>query len=158
MENVRFFLSENFQFLVVKISIYLNRRVFVMPYPRRLRRSCATNEDSDYPVHQCNLHCPLIEESWLSTERAAETYLRSVTRKPIHRECSENLSTEHIAKTYPQSVQRKPIHRACSENLSTERAVKISPQSAQRKPIHRVCIENLYTERAAKHGFSLLPM
>ena len=25
-----FFLSENFQFLVVKISIYLNRRVFVM--------------------------------------------------------------------------------------------------------------------------------
>ena len=25
-----FFLSENFQFLVVKFSIYLNRRVFVM--------------------------------------------------------------------------------------------------------------------------------
>ena len=31
MKNIRvFFLSENFQFLVVKYSIYLNRRVFIM--------------------------------------------------------------------------------------------------------------------------------
>ena len=30
MKNIRVFLSENFQFLEVKISIYLNRRVFVM--------------------------------------------------------------------------------------------------------------------------------
>ena len=30
MKNIRFFLSENFQFLVVKFSIYLNRRVFVI--------------------------------------------------------------------------------------------------------------------------------
>ena len=30
MKNVRVFLSENFQFLEVKFSIYLNRRVFVM--------------------------------------------------------------------------------------------------------------------------------
>ena len=30
MKNINFFLSENFQFLVVKFSIYLNRRVFVM--------------------------------------------------------------------------------------------------------------------------------
>ena len=30
MKNIRVFLSENFQFLVVKYSIYLNRRVFVM--------------------------------------------------------------------------------------------------------------------------------
>ena len=29
-ENIRVFLSENFQFLVVKLSIYLNRYVFVM--------------------------------------------------------------------------------------------------------------------------------
>ena len=29
-ENIRVFLSENFQFLEVKFSIYLNRRVFVM--------------------------------------------------------------------------------------------------------------------------------
>ena len=29
MKN-RFFFSENFQFLMVKFSIYLNRRVFVM--------------------------------------------------------------------------------------------------------------------------------
>ena len=30
MRNIRNFLSKNFQFLVVKFSIYLNRRVFVM--------------------------------------------------------------------------------------------------------------------------------
>ena len=29
-KNVSFFLSENFQFLEVKFSIFLNRRVFVM--------------------------------------------------------------------------------------------------------------------------------
>ena len=31
MKNIRDFLSEHFQFLEVKLSIYLNRRVFVMP-------------------------------------------------------------------------------------------------------------------------------
>ena len=30
MKNIRFVLSGNFQFLVVKFSIYLNRPVFVM--------------------------------------------------------------------------------------------------------------------------------
>ena len=30
LKNIRFFLYENFQFLEVKFSIYLNRRVFVM--------------------------------------------------------------------------------------------------------------------------------
>ena len=30
MKNIRVFLSEHFQFLEVKFSIYLNRRVFVM--------------------------------------------------------------------------------------------------------------------------------
>ena len=30
MKNIRFFLSENFPFLIVKCLIYLNRRVFVM--------------------------------------------------------------------------------------------------------------------------------
>ena len=30
MKNISFFLSENFQFLEVKFSIYLNKRVFVM--------------------------------------------------------------------------------------------------------------------------------
>ena len=30
MNNIRFFLSENFMFLEGKFSIYLNRRVFVM--------------------------------------------------------------------------------------------------------------------------------
>ena len=30
MKNIRVFLTENFQFLEVKFSIYLNRHVFVM--------------------------------------------------------------------------------------------------------------------------------
>ena len=30
MKNIRVFLSENFHFLVVNFSVYLNRRVFVM--------------------------------------------------------------------------------------------------------------------------------
>ena len=30
MKNIRLFLSENYQVLEVKLSIYLNRRVFVM--------------------------------------------------------------------------------------------------------------------------------
>ena len=29
MKNIRFFLSENFHFLVVKFSVYLNRLIFV---------------------------------------------------------------------------------------------------------------------------------
>ena len=32
-EKISEFLSENFQFLVVKFSIYLNRRVFIMYDP-----------------------------------------------------------------------------------------------------------------------------
>ena len=32
MKNFRIFLSENFHFLVVKFSVYLNRRVFVMDW------------------------------------------------------------------------------------------------------------------------------
>ena len=32
MKNIRVFLSENFQFLMVKFSIYLNRGVFVMSF------------------------------------------------------------------------------------------------------------------------------
>ena len=30
MKNIRGFLSENFHFLVIKFSVYLNRHVFVM--------------------------------------------------------------------------------------------------------------------------------
>ena len=32
MKNIRIFLSENFQFLEVKLSMYMNRRVFEMYY------------------------------------------------------------------------------------------------------------------------------
>ena len=38
-EKYQSFLSENFQFLVVKFSIYLNRRVFVMGNLLRVSRS-----------------------------------------------------------------------------------------------------------------------
>ena len=37
MKNIRDFLSENFQFLEEKFSIYLNRRVFVMVCPGNLQ-------------------------------------------------------------------------------------------------------------------------
>ena len=37
IEKYQRFLSENFQFLVVKFSIYLNRRVFVMGKGRECR-------------------------------------------------------------------------------------------------------------------------
>ena len=32
MKNIAVFLSENFQFLEIKFSIYLNRHVFIMKY------------------------------------------------------------------------------------------------------------------------------
>ena len=56
MKNIRFFLSENFQFLVVKISIYLNRRVFVMIFVclalyQEIRvRCCASKTGLSPPV------------------------------------------------------------------------------------------------------------
>ena len=36
MKNIRIFLSENFPFLVVKFSIYLNKCVFVMAATKRI--------------------------------------------------------------------------------------------------------------------------
>ena len=38
MKNISFFLSENFHFLVVNFSVYLNRRVFV-----KMDFNCWTN-------------------------------------------------------------------------------------------------------------------
>ena len=61
------FLSENFQFLEVKFSIYLNRCVFVMAYvfqyysnsfvvnpfcPADQSNTCATSVDRDQTVHK----------------------------------------------------------------------------------------------------------
>ena len=69
MKNIRvfFFLSENFQFLVVKFSVYLNRRVFVMVSWSHQAKAClqayAKNE-STYHTHiraDQKLHCPLTE-------------------------------------------------------------------------------------------------
>ena len=45
MKNIRLFLSENFQFLEVKFSIYLNRRVFVMQ-----KIYLVNDADSDQPA------------------------------------------------------------------------------------------------------------
>ena len=44
MKNIRVFVSENFQFLEVKFSIYLNRRVVVMI---SLAIQNSSSEDSD---------------------------------------------------------------------------------------------------------------
>ena len=52
MKNIRVFLSENFQFLELKFSIYLNRRVFVMSINPL---TCETRIDK--PCHQtCEMH------------------------------------------------------------------------------------------------------
>ena len=42
-ENYQSFLSENFQFLEVKFSIYLNRRVFVMKSGKSIKRTFSWN-------------------------------------------------------------------------------------------------------------------
>ena len=39
MKNIRLFVSENFQFLEVKVSVYLNRRVFVMSVRNGLEKT-----------------------------------------------------------------------------------------------------------------------
>ena len=44
MKNINIFLSENFHFLVVKFSVYLNRHVFVMG---RLKR------EDDHVIQHC---------------------------------------------------------------------------------------------------------
>ena len=55
MKNIIFFLSENFQFLEVKFSIYLNRRVFVMnkrndpsAHLHGLIRACAASSQNQW--------------------------------------------------------------------------------------------------------------
>ena len=51
MKNIRFFLSENFQFLVVKFSVYLNRLVFVM------RNNRPTSAVSDLILYKYDYFC-----------------------------------------------------------------------------------------------------
>ena len=52
MKNIRIFLSENLHFLVVKFSIYLNRRVFVMS--NDLRISMVRSKTAQVGTHRCN--------------------------------------------------------------------------------------------------------
>ena len=63
-EKYQSFLPDNFQFLQVKFSIYLNRRIFVMLYrfdgfgPRNTKmclRAYADNEGPDKPAHPRSL-------------------------------------------------------------------------------------------------------
>ena len=49
MKTYQNFLSENFQFLEVKFSIYLNRRVFVM-IRKGVFVAYANNEEPDQPA------------------------------------------------------------------------------------------------------------
>ena len=50
MKKYRSFLSQNFQFLEVKFSLYLNRRVFVMD----LLESPRQGTSNEYPQHIFN--------------------------------------------------------------------------------------------------------
>ena len=51
MKNIRFFYLKIFIFLVVKFSVYFNRRVFVMKFIR------TDNEDSDQTAQMRRLIC-----------------------------------------------------------------------------------------------------
>ena len=64
MRNIRVFVSESFQFLEVKFSIYLNRRVFVMnpdnilidmEREKNALMLYANSKGSDGPAHPCIL-------------------------------------------------------------------------------------------------------
>ena len=53
MKNMRFFLSKNFQFLEVKFSIYLNRRVFVMQKQRMTSNFISSTHMNSYSRQYC---------------------------------------------------------------------------------------------------------
>ena len=59
MKNIRVFLSQNFQFLEVKFSLYLNRRVFVMSKIfLKLRLTCQYDTYlSGFGIHFLGLFC-----------------------------------------------------------------------------------------------------
>ena len=52
MKNIRVFLSENFPVLVVKFSIYLNRRVFVMSTEHKTKNICNRHAVLEWPTVQ----------------------------------------------------------------------------------------------------------
>ena len=67
MKNIKCFLSDNFPYLVVNFSIYLNRRVFVMFHRSRTMWKCAfeacvDSEDADQRVHRVFVVC--LENRW----------------------------------------------------------------------------------------------
>ena len=53
MKNISIFLSENFQFVVVRFSIYLDRRVFVMENRTAVGISEVRNIFSQFNTRQC---------------------------------------------------------------------------------------------------------
>ena len=62
MKNTRVFLSENFQFLVMKFSKYLNRRIFVMGVKGEVRGKrvrCADVIFIFLGIIELSLHDPL---------------------------------------------------------------------------------------------------
>ena len=65
MKNIRIFLSENFRFLAVKFSVYLNRRVFVMAVRNHVCRHMWTARPKSTCISMQSdhgLHC-LLKES-----------------------------------------------------------------------------------------------
>ena len=61
MKNIRIFLSENFHFLMVKFSVYLNRRVFVMYFKMsfvEIFTQCAK------PLTLSVIHCTDSSNKW----------------------------------------------------------------------------------------------
>ena len=75
MKNIRVFLSKNFQFLEVKFSIYLNRRVFVM------MTSQGQMETYSYPKAKRNLNIPLNYLQYQSVCQAIEEWKKKTSNK-----------------------------------------------------------------------------
>ena len=71
MKNIRI-LSENFQFLVVKFSIYLNRLGFLMHH-KTYNKTCVTSKNSDQPVHPPSMARVLIYSIFNSLEAVEGT-------------------------------------------------------------------------------------
>ena len=87
MKKILYFLSENFQFLVVKFSVYLNKRVFVMRRPIWVLLGLTCQK----------IHFPMSWFICMCSLRTEKSTWRCVIIELVHEEC--NKVDVHSAKT-----------------------------------------------------------
>ena len=64
MKNIRFFYVKNCHFLVVKFSVYLNRRVFVMGKIKYIDSSSA-----DFQIKKTTIFFIFLLKAWIMSTR-----------------------------------------------------------------------------------------